>query len=92
MKCSFRGCRRKAECKGLCDAHRAQQRRGRPLSPIKAHRSDTHCRNGHEWVLSNVLIVKHGFAICKECKAESNRASKARIRAAKQLVILPVES
>ena len=32
--CSGPECTRKATRKGLCDSHRMQQRRGRPLTPI----------------------------------------------------------
>jgi hypothetical protein len=35
-RCSFEGCGRADNGKGLCAAHRAQQRRGVPLVPIGA--------------------------------------------------------
>ena len=36
LTCSFEGCGRKPNGKGLCAGHRAQQARGRPLVPIGA--------------------------------------------------------
>lgn len=33
--CSFTGCDRQVASKGLCDGHRQQQSRGRPLTPLK---------------------------------------------------------
>lgn len=34
-KCGFDGCNRTRKCKGLCDTHYSQQRRGKPLTPIR---------------------------------------------------------
>lgn len=33
-ECSFPNCGRKVECKGLCDTHFRQTKRGKPLTPI----------------------------------------------------------
>lgn len=41
--CSFEGCDRKVDCKGLCGGHYSQQKYGKPLTPLKVYkpRSET---------------------------------------------------
>lgn len=34
-KCSFESCDRDHKCKGLCDTHYSQMRKGKPLTPIR---------------------------------------------------------
>jgi hypothetical protein len=36
VDCSFLGCGRQAEFKGLCSAHYRQQKKGKALKPIRA--------------------------------------------------------
>jgi len=49
---------------------------------IKATRSRTHCKRGHEFTESNTLITATGARTCRECARESLRRSRARKRAA----------
>lgn len=38
--CEFKGCGRKHEAKGLCDAHRNQRARGKPLTELRRRRQN----------------------------------------------------
>ncbi len=40
MKCRGPECERDAFCKGLCNSHYAQERKGRPLAPLRERRSE----------------------------------------------------
>lgn len=42
--CSFPGCERRMQAKGLCQSHRRQQREGKKLKPLAWYRPDQGCK------------------------------------------------
>lgn len=66
LECLFESCDRKLEAKGLCKAHYHQQRRGRPLTPIRAVGNGTIHAGGYRRMFVNgKAVMEHRLVMVK---------------------------
>lgn len=77
-KCSFEPCEREVHCADLCSTHYMQQRKGKPLTPIRSYKRAVRgeegrvCNNCGQYKLNDEYYSERKTA-CKECSRELYR-------------------
>jgi hypothetical protein len=60
------------------EAKKATLKRALNRSEPPKHKSDTHCKNGHEYNEANTGFTKHGYHYCKECQRNFDRRRRSK--------------